>query len=169
MLRVTSQTHLLFMQTLITLQTIQNYIAIRTRIFFLLFAWVFSLWLAHLTSYLTSLQVLFVRSSRDSPVSFIQCSLRRKENWLVPLTSLSSRNSSTEPIGCCACATERITPRDDSFFPSHIKDLFWMNESFKNDPSLLNRSATGYYIWYLCGNIMSHSTVLTAPYRHMNW
>ncbi len=26
--------------------------------------------------------------------------------------------------------------RDDSFFPSHIKDLFKMNELFKNDPSL---------------------------------
>ncbi len=38
---------------------------------------------------------------------------------------------SAEPIGCCACATERITPRDESFFPSHIKD------SFKNDSSLL--------------------------------
>ncbi len=35
------------------------------------------------------------------------------------------------------CRTYRITPRDDSFFPSHIKDSFNMNESFKNDPSLL--------------------------------
>ncbi len=39
--------------------------------------------------------------------------------------------------GCCACATERITPRGDSFFPSHIKDSFKMNKSFKNDPSLV--------------------------------
>ncbi len=45
-------------------------------------------------------------------------------------------NSSTEPTGCCACATERITPRDDSFFTSHIKDSFKKNELFKNDPSL---------------------------------
>ncbi len=47
-------------------------------------------------------------------------------------------NSSTEPIGCCACGTERITPRDDSFFPSYIKDSFKMNESFKNDSSLIS-------------------------------
>ncbi len=46
-------------------------------------------------------------------------------------------NSSTEPIGWYACATEQITPRDDSFFQSHIKDSFKMNELFKNDPSLL--------------------------------
>ncbi len=37
--------------------------------------------------------------------------------------------------------TERITPRDDSFFPSHIKDSFKMNESFKNDPSLVQKLA----------------------------
>ncbi len=41
---------------------------------------------------------------------------------------------STDAIGWCTCATERITPRDDSFFPSHIKDLFKMN-----DPSLTDR------------------------------
>ncbi len=32
--------------------------------------------------------------------------------------------------------TERITPRNDSFFSSLIKDSFKMNESFKTDPSL---------------------------------
>ncbi len=32
--------------------------------------------------------------------------------------------------------TERITPRNDSFFSSLIKDPFKMNESFKTDPSL---------------------------------
>ncbi len=42
-----------------------------------------------------------------------------------------------ERLGWCACATERIIPRDDSFFSSHIKDSFKMNESFKNDPSRL--------------------------------
>ncbi len=79
------------------------------------------------------------------------CSMRRKNYWLVHLLCLSSRssrktqktwnrwtNSSTEPIGWCACATERITPRDDSFFSSHIKDSFKMNKSFKTDPSLFH-------------------------------
>ncbi len=34
-----------------------------------------------------------------------------------------------EPLGWCACATERITPRNNSFFSSLIKD------PFKTDPS----------------------------------
>ncbi len=42
--------------------------------------------------------------------------------------------TSTEPIGWCACATERITP----FFPSHIKDSFKMNDSFKTGASSHN-------------------------------
>ncbi len=33
--------------------------------------------------------------------------------------------------------TERITPQDDSFFSSHIKDSFKINKLFKTDPSLL--------------------------------
>ncbi len=53
-----------------------------------------------------------------------------------PKTRNRWTNSSTEPLGWCACATERITPRNDSFFSSLIKDSFKMNESFKTDPSL---------------------------------
>ncbi len=47
-----------------------------------------------------------------------------------PKTRNRWTNSSTEALGWCACATERITPRNDSFFSSLIKDLF------KTDPSL---------------------------------
>ncbi len=43
------------------------------------------------------------------------------------------KDSTAEPTW--SCVTERITPRDDSFFPSHIKDSFKMNKSFKNHPS----------------------------------
>ncbi len=53
-----------------------------------------------------------------------------------PKTRNRWTNSSTEPLGWCACATERITPRNESFFSSLIKDPFKMNESFKTDPSL---------------------------------
>ncbi len=67
-----------------------------------------------------------------------------------PKTRNRWTNSSTEPIECCACATERITPRDDSFFPSHIKDLFKMNESFKNDPSLNWMWATMWHAGIVC-------------------
>ncbi len=46
--------------------------------------------------------------------------------------------------------TERITPQDDSFFSSHIKDSFEMNESFKTDPSLATsareRKESGSYL-----------------------
>ncbi len=40
------------------------------------------------------------------------------------------KDSTAEPTGCWA-----ITPWDDSFFPSHIKDSFKMNKLFKNHPS----------------------------------
>ncbi len=53
-----------------------------------------------------------------------------------PKTRNRWTNSSTEPLGWCACATEQITPRNESFFSSLIKDPFKMNESFKTDPSL---------------------------------
>ncbi len=54
-----------------------------------------------------------------------------------PKTRNRWTNSSTEPLGWCACATERITPRNDSFFSSLIKDPFqkWMNRS-RPTPSL---------------------------------
>uniref|UniRef100_A0A671SX53 Histone deacetylase n=1 Tax=Sinocyclocheilus anshuiensis TaxID=1608454 RepID=A0A671SX53_9TELE len=39
------------------------------------------------------------------------------------MASLSVAALEKRYIRCCACATERITPRDDSFFPSHIRDL----------------------------------------------
>ncbi len=67
--------------------------------------------------------------------------VKAKGNWLVHLSSLSSHDSSTEPIGI---ATEWITPRDDSFFLSHIKDSrtarhSWvtvavMTDLFQNQP-----------------------------------
>ncbi len=71
--------------------------------------------------------------------ALIYCISHVMNEWLGKTRRLETGElcSSTEPIGWCACATERITPRDDSFFSSHIKDLFKMNESFKTDPSLL--------------------------------
>ncbi len=52
--------------------------------------------------------------------------------------------TSTEPIGWCACATERITP----FFPSHIKDSFKINDSFKTGASSHNPNVEEVAIFY---------------------
>ncbi len=69
-------------------------------------------------------------------------------------------NSSTEPLGWCACMTERITPRNDSFFSSLIKDSFKMNESFKTDPSLATSArATKESGSYLCASNVTPTAV----------
>ncbi len=57
--------------------------------------------------------------------------------------------------------TERINPRDDSFFSSLIKDSFKMNESFKTDPSL----ATSARAAKESGSYLCASNVTPTPVR----
>ncbi len=56
--------------------------------------------------------------------------------------------------------TERITPRNDSFFSSLIKDPFKMNESFKTDPSLATSArAANESGSYLCASNVTPTAV----------
>ncbi len=56
--------------------------------------------------------------------------------------------------------TERITPRNDSFFSSHIKDSFKINESFKTDPSLATSArAANESGSYLCASNVTPTAV----------
>ncbi len=56
--------------------------------------------------------------------------------------------------------TERITPRNDSFFSSLIKDSFKMNESFKTDPSLATSArAANESGSYLCASNVTPTAV----------
>ncbi len=85
------------------------------------------------------------------PLSLVQDERTTRNRWT---------NSSTEPLGWCACATERITPRNDSFFSSLIKDSFKINESFKTDPSLATSArAANESGSYLCASNVTPTVV----------
>ncbi len=99
MLSVTSLTHLLLMQMLITLQTIHNYNAIRNR----KYEWIVYLGLYSMISSPHPISDMSSGLSRSfitwQPHKLNICSMSRKENWLVHLSSLwvwvvrSSRDS----------------------------------------------------------------------------
>ncbi len=94
------------------------------------------------------------------PTRTFESRLRWTNDSKNPKTRNRWPNSSTEPLGWCACATERITPRNDSFFSSLIKDPFKMNESFKTDPSLATSArATNESGSYLCASNVTPTAV----------